>query len=125
LPARQRETDRAHGGGEFDIDFEGRGGCAPRVQHRQQGGAAFRRDIVEEVAGVTRVQMHRQDVGRAVPGDDAVGYVPVEAGCAGGLRRKAQAQFIFQRGKLGDLISLLQCGVQHYPPSRAGFSGLC
>ena len=48
------------------------------------GAALVRRNAVEEDLGAVAVQMQRQDVGRAVPDDGAVGDVPVE----GGARRR-------------------------------------
>ena len=68
--------------------------------------------------------MQRQDFDGAVPMNGAGDNVPVESGGAGGLCGEAQAQFVFQLVEPGDVLALLQCGVQHDHHPRAFFCGL-
>ena len=66
--------------------------------------------------------MGRQDVGGAIPLNCAGARLPVEGGGAGSLRRQAQLQFFLQRSQRGNIVKLLQRGVQHNPPIPGRFS---
>ena len=118
------QCDGAQRRGDLHIDQERIGARIARAQQRLHLVTAFGNDALEEAGGVGGVQVQGQDVGGAVPADGAGRDVPVEGGAGGGLGGKAQTQLVIQLGKLDDLLSLLQCGVQHDHYPESGFSGL-
>ena len=113
--------DRAQRAGDFDIGQEETGGRLPGFQHRLQarGGvpAECRRESLRAVAlSKCSGRMSVAPSQRMVP--EAISQS--KAATAGGLGRQKQTQLIFQRPELGEVVSFLQCGVQHnhHPQDR-------
>ncbi len=118
------ETDRPHGGSDFDIERESLRLVRVRIEQGLERRALVALDAVEEDLRAGSVAMRRQDVGGAVPQDDAFGDMPVEHGDACGLNREPETRGVFREPQARQVRHApFEALPSTHPPSPGRFSG--